>query len=149
QIAPGSGVVTTSSTDQIGSGGQFGTSFGTPSRANGRVRQQLGVMPPIRGMPADSSALPAGPAALPDPRANSSSPTPALTVVGLTPDVVNNPLLIYASHENYRIIERALRQIDRPQMQVAIDATIAEVTLQFFLTSRDFGLKPDRGSALN
>jgi general secretion pathway protein D len=66
-------------------------------------------------------------------------------------------LLIYASQENYRIIEHALRQIDRPQMQVAIDATIAEVTLnnnldygvQFFLTSRDFGLKPDRGSALN
>ncbi|HET9175955.1 MAG TPA: secretin N-terminal domain-containing protein, partial [Pseudolabrys sp.] len=157
QIAPGSGVVATSSTDQIGSGGQFGTGFGTPSSANGRVRQQLGVMPPFRGVPADSSALPAGPAGLPDPRANSSSPTPVLTGVRITPDVVNNTLLIYASHENYRIIERALRQIDRPQMQVAIDATIAEVTLnndlnygvQFFLTSRDFGLKPDRGSALN
>jgi len=37
--------------------------------------------------------------------------------------------LIYASQENYRIIERTLVQVDRPQLQVAIDATIAEVTL--------------------
>src|SRR5262249_33071629 len=55
------------------------------------------------------------------------------------------------------IIERTLRQIDRPQLQVAIDATVAEVTLndslsygvQFFLQSKDFGLKPDKGSVLN
>jgi general secretion pathway protein D len=159
QIAPGSGAANVSSTDQIGSGGQFGTGFATPSSGNGRVRQQLGVTPANRGMPADSSTLPAtaGPAAVPDPRTNSSSHTPVLTGVRITPDAVNNTLLIYASQENYRIIEHALRQIDRPQMQVAIDATIAEVTLnnnldygvQFFLTSRDFGLKPDRGSALN
>lgn len=80
-----------------------------------------------------------------------------LSGVRITPDVVNNSLLIYASQENYRIIERALQQIDRPQMQVAIDATIAEVTLnndlnygvQFFLTSHNLGLRPDTGSALN
>jgi general secretion pathway protein D len=43
--------------------------------------------------------------------------------------VINNALLIYANQENYRIIERTLQELDRPQLQVAIDATIAEVTL--------------------
>ena len=47
----------------------------------------------------------------------------------ITPDAVNNTLLIYADQENYRLIEGTLRQVDRPQLQVAIDATIAEVTL--------------------
>jgi general secretion pathway protein D len=37
--------------------------------------------------------------------------------------------LIYADQENYRIIVATLLQIDQPQLQVAIDATIAEVTL--------------------
>ena len=44
-------------------------------------------------------------------------------------DVSNNSLVIYASQENYRLIERTLTQLDRPQLQVAIHATIAEVTL--------------------
>jgi general secretion pathway protein D len=44
-------------------------------------------------------------------------------------DVANNSLLIYANQENYRLIEQTLAQIDRPQLQVAIHATIAEVTL--------------------
>jgi general secretion pathway protein D len=51
--------------------------------------------------------------------------------------------VIYANAENYRIIERALNQLDRPQAQVALDVTIAEVELnnnlsygvQFFLGS--------------
>jgi general secretion pathway protein D len=49
--------------------------------------------------------------------------------------------VIYANAENYRIIERALNQLDRPQLQVAVDVTVAEVELnntlnygvQFFL----------------
>ena len=49
--------------------------------------------------------------------------------IRITADVVNNTLLIYANQESYRIIERTLRQLDRPQLQVAIEATIAEVTL--------------------
>ena len=75
----------------------------------------------------------------------------------ITPDVVNNNLLIYANQENYSIIKRALTQIDRPPLQVAIDATIAEVTLndnlqygvQFFLKSTNVGAPPDSGSMIN
>jgi general secretion pathway protein D len=77
--------------------------------------------------------------------------------VRITADTVNNTLLIYAKQEHYTIIERTVRQIDRPQLQVAIDATVAEVTLndnlnygvQFYLQSRNLGLKPDKGSLLN
>jgi general secretion pathway protein D len=82
---------------------------------------------------------------------------PVLQGVRITADTVNNTLLIYADQESYRIIETTLQQVDQPQLQVAIDATIAEVTLtdelaygvQFYLTSHNLGLKPDNGSALN
>ncbi|MFZ3325795.1 MAG: secretin N-terminal domain-containing protein, partial [Methylocella sp.] len=61
--------------------------------------------------------------------------------VRILPDVSNNSIVIYANAETYRLIERALNQLDRPQLQVAVDVTIAEVTLndslsygvQFFL----------------
>ncbi|OAF15862.1 type II secretion system protein GspD [Bradyrhizobium centrolobii] len=74
--------------------------------------------------------------------------------VRITADTVNNTLLIYASQEQYRIIEQTIKEIDQPQLQVAIDATIAEVTLtddlqygvQSYIMSRDLGLKPDTGS---
>jgi general secretion pathway protein D len=44
-------------------------------------------------------------------------------------DLANNSLVIFANQENYRLIEQTLAQLDRPQLQVAIHATIAEVTL--------------------
>jgi general secretion pathway protein D len=83
--------------------------------------------------------------------------TPLLPGVRIAADVINNALLIYANQEHYRIIERTLQQIDRPQLQVAIDATIAEITLndnlsygvQFFLKSQNLGLPADSGSLLN
>jgi general secretion pathway protein D len=73
---------------------------------------------------------------------------PILEGVRITADVTSNALLIYASTENYQIIERTLSQLDRPQLQVAIDATVAEVTLndnlsygvQFFLQSQFRGV---------
>src|SRR5580700_4587020 len=82
---------------------------------------------------------------------------PLLQNVRITPDTVNNTLLIYADQGNYKVIESALRQVDQPQLQVSIDATIAEVDLtdelqfgvQSFLTSHALGLRPDQGSLLN
>jgi general secretion pathway protein D len=67
--------------------------------------------------------------------------------IRITPDVTNNSILVYASQETQHIVEQTLRQIDRPLMQVAIDATVAEVTLndaltygvQYFLNSRNPG----------
>jgi general secretion pathway protein D len=87
----------------------------------------------------------------------SSAAAPILPGVRIAADAVNNSVLIYANQENYRIIERTLQQIDRPQLQVAIDATIAEVTLndtlnygvQFFLKSSNVGLPANSGSIVN
>jgi general secretion pathway protein D len=81
---------------------------------------------------------------------------PLLPNVRITPDTTNNSLLIYADQENYRIIESTLRQMDQQPLQVAIDATIVEVTLtnelsygvQFFLTNRNLGI-PGKGSTFN
>jgi general secretion pathway protein D len=61
--------------------------------------------------------------------------------VRIMADIANNSVVIYANQQSYHVIEKALEQLDRPKMQVAIDTTIAEVTLndtlsygvQFFL----------------
>src|SRR5262249_61263539 len=53
--------------------------------------------------------------------------------VRITPDIHNNALLIYANQESYRIIERTLRQLDRKQLQVALQATNAEGPLDHHL----------------
>ena len=68
---------------------------------------------------------------------------PQMPNVRITADPANNSVLIYANADEYKIIERTLNQLDRPRMQVAIEVTIAEVTLndqlnygvQFFLSS--------------
>ncbi|MDI1267014.1 MAG: secretin N-terminal domain-containing protein, partial [bacterium] len=64
--------------------------------------------------------------------------------VRITADVTNNTVLVYANAESQRVVEQTIRQIDRPQRQIAIEATIAEVTLndqlnygvQYFLASK-------------
>jgi general secretion pathway protein D len=74
--------------------------------------------------------------------------------VRITADSANNSIVVYSNQEDYRVVERALRDIDRPRLQVAIEATVAEVTLtdnlqygvQYFLTSKDVGLGRDNGS---
>lgn len=166
QVAPGSGTAATSSGDRLsmngnasngnapstsGLGNQNGTGatsgFGSQAAgANGRGGGSGG----LGG--GGGNALDSGRGA------SSGSGQPVLQgEVRITPDAVNNSLLIYADQANYRIIEATLLQIDRPQIQVAIDATIAEVTLtndlsygvQTYLTSRNVGLKPNTGSILN
>jgi general secretion pathway protein D len=70
------------------------------------------------------------------------SPTPD---VRISADEVNNLLLILARASDYRRIATVLRQIDRPPLQVMINATIVEVTLndslrfgvQVFLKSKN------------
>jgi general secretion pathway protein D len=68
--------------------------------------------------------------------------------VRITADVANNSILIYANEEDYRTVERAINQLDRPRLQVAIDVTIAEVTLNDQL---DYGVQffLDKGAIMN
>jgi general secretion pathway protein D len=160
QLAPGSGSYGSSAdrlslnTNSAGAGTSQVGGFG--------LRSQGGTSPGgIAGFgqpQAASGSLPGG-SSTPDRSSPGAGGTgqPLMQGVRITPDVVNNSLLIYADQGNYKIIESTLRQIDQPALQVAIDATIAEVTLtnelsygvQFYLTSKNLGLKPNQGSILN
>ena len=83
-----------------------------------------------------------------------NSPKGMFQNVRITADTVNNAVVVYSNQEDYRIIERSVRDFDRPRLQVAIEATVAEVTLtnelaygvQAFLTSQDVGGPTNKGS---
>lgn len=137
QISPGSGI--TSSTS-----GPVAALSGLPTAGGGATTPVTG--PPgslmnTRPAPAAGQDTPQTPAASPVTRTAGSA---VLVNVRLTADVTNNAVLVYASQESQRIVEQTIRQIDRPQRQIAIEATIAEVTLndrlnygvQFFLASK-------------
>src|SRR5664280_835808 len=148
QIAPGGGLTTTLSG---GAAGGLGSAPMSP------VERLTGGPPPSKSTLGSENPANAASNTLGSPRAGASTSGAILPGIRITADVTNNSLLIYASEENYKIIESALRQIDRPQLQVAFDATIAEVTLndnlnygvQFFIKSTNVGAAPDTGSAVN
>jgi general secretion pathway protein D len=183
QIAPGAGLSGMSTFDRLtgasqgstGVGGSptppsqapIGTGFGSsglvgpggtpsPTTGGGPIRgttdvTQLRGATEAGGVPANTLAPGGGGLGGP------GGPGAILPGVRITADVVNNALLIYANRENYRIIERAIQQLDRPLLQVAIDLTIAEVTLndklgygvQTLLTSANLGLPTGTGQAIN
>lgn len=74
--------------------------------------------------------------------------------VRISADSSNNSIVIYSNEDDYRLIEGAVRELDRPPLQVAIEATVAEVTLtddlnygvQYYLSSHDVGLGNNNGS---
>jgi general secretion pathway protein D len=63
--------------------------------------------------------------------------------IRITADPESNSVMVYAAHEDWKLIERAITELDRPSAEVAIEAIAAEVTLndtlnygvQFFLQS--------------
>jgi general secretion pathway protein D len=155
QIAPGSGLYAAASD-------RLSLNNNSPSSSSSGGFGPRGSSATNSGFGAPAAAAPgsagASPASLDRSGTGSSGGgQPLMQGVRITADNVNNTLLIYADQGNYRIIESTLQQVDQPQLQVAIDATIAEVTLndelsygvQFFLTSHNLGLRPDQGSLLN
>ena len=88
------------------------------------------------------------------PQASGSLPHGVFQNVRITADPSNNSIVIYSNQDDYRVIERSLRALDRPQLQVAIEATIAEVTLtnalqygvQYYLGSTDVKAGANNGS---
>jgi len=157
QIAPGSGTYATSSADRLSLGNNTSSSsngFGSrmPSGTSSGGTTGFGTQTAAAAPSANTSD-----AGTLDSKGTSSGGQPMLKGVRITADAVNNTLLIYADQENYRIIASTLQQVDQPQLQVAIDATIAEITLndelsygvQTYLTSHNLGLRPDQGSLLN
>ena len=161
QLAPGSGTSATSSTDRLSMNGSNGGStsngfgsngFGSRSSTGASNNGSSGF-----GATQTASANGSNLGSLDGSSGGAGGGKPVLQGVRITADTVNNSLLIYADQENYRIIQTTLQQVDQPQLQVAIDATIAEVTLtdelsygvQAYLTSHNLGLGTDKGSILN
>jgi general secretion pathway protein D len=154
QIAPGSGKILSSSAERLAPSQNSGPAGARPQT----TPAQFGGSNPAASVntlrsSASDRGDPASSGGLDD---SVGSMRPILPNLRITPDTVNNTLLIYARQEDYRIVERTLAQLDRPQLQVAIDATVAEVTLndtlaygvQTYLTSKNVGLGRDKGSVL-
>jgi general secretion pathway protein D len=163
QLVPGGGAVASSSNrpnlglasqnggaQQPGALGPSQPQSGGPNSFDARFGQAAGARFAQNGPIAPSTFNPGA-------GASPGGASPILPGVRIAADAVNNAVLVYGNQENYRIIERTLQQLDRPQLQVAIDATIAEVTLndtlnygvQFFLKSSNLGLPPNSGSIVN
>jgi general secretion pathway protein D len=142
QVAPGAGLSAASSggplaalsaqppttTGQAGGAGA-GTGIGSQGGIGGAA---TAARPPGSGAAtANNDLSAAGSAGAFGGRGNGENFLPNIRI---TPDIVNNSVLVYASQETQHIVEQTLRQIDRPLMQVAIDATVAEVTLNDVLS---------------
>ena len=147
QIAPSSGATTLTASERLTGGRQANAGTQVGGLANANAASAPG------GAPNAAGGVPTAAAS------NAFSPSPSgqggpggslLPGVRVTADAVNNAILIYANQENYRIIERTLNQLDRPKLQVAIDVTIAEVTLNDSLNyGVQFYLANQYGSIVN
>jgi len=133
-IAPSSGVKALTTEQRLTGGKPPDPSAPAPAGAgpHGAAGQFGGV--PVATLNAELGGLGFG---------QGGSGGPQMPNVRVTADPANNSVLIYANADEYKIIERTLNQLDRPRMQVAIEVTIAEVTLneqlnygvQFFLSN--------------
>jgi general secretion pathway protein D len=126
EIAPSSGVKAMTATERLTGGPPASNNPANPAPANQGASQgatPAGAAGQFGGLQVASlnSELHGTPQA--------DSGGPQLPDVRITADTVNNSVLIYANPEQYKLIERTLIQLDRPKLQVAIDVTIAEVTL--------------------
>jgi general secretion pathway protein D len=152
QVSPGGGLSISSSGGAVaalsGLPPASGVSGPVPTASvsvplNSRGAPGAGAMAPVAGAiaPAPQDYAAAGPLGG---AGRASGGSAILTNVRITADVTNNAVLVYANQESQRVVEQTIRQIDRPQRQIAIEATIAEVTLndqlnygvQFFLASQ-------------
>jgi general secretion pathway protein D len=156
QIAPGSGTATATSGVSGGPQGggaaataQNGTATATATGGGG-AGIQLGNMGSgfgnSQGLVGAGGSTAVGAGAF-GPEGGKGPTSIVLPGMRIAADVTNNSLVVYASQENYRLIEQTLMQLDRPQLQVAIHATIAQITLnndlqygvEYFLLQRNNG----------
>ncbi|MBR0937999.1 type II secretion system secretin GspD [Bradyrhizobium jicamae] len=163
QIAPGSGVsMSSSGTNPVASLSAMPTAASgaaTPVSGLGSGGTGIGGGAGLGGgnSPLNArGAPPSGQDQLSTNSASGSKPSASfLPNVRITADITNNAVLVYANADSQRIVEETIRQIDRPQRQIAIEATIAEVTLnnqlnygvQYFLASQKGSISSTVASA--
>jgi general secretion pathway protein D len=120
-----------------GTGAAAGTSGATGSLGTGSLPGAAGAASGSPGAPGGQMALaalpakPASPAVSPatEPLSSPSGGKKVNNRIRIIADPTNNSLLIYATPREYSAIDGMLRKIDIVPLQVLIDATIAEVTL--------------------
>jgi len=104
------------------------------------LNETLGLDDPFAEVPIDGAV--AGSTT----RLSGGTSTAILESVKIVPNELNNTLLIRAAPQAYEMIEATLRRLDTSPLQVLIEATIAEVTLndqlrygvQYFLNTNGF-----------
>ncbi len=144
QIAPGSTTAQSrlNSLDRNGQNG--GSNGGSNGGLNGGSNGGLNAQPASAANATGAASTPvanefnsfsehknASAAGSPNTGANSASTDlhGVLKNVRITADTMNNAILVYSNQQDYKLVERALRDLDRPRLEVGIDATVAEVTL--------------------
>ncbi|WP_244531393.1 type II secretion system secretin GspD [Hyphomicrobium facile] len=153
-------VVPTSGASRMGSGGGSGSSFGSSFANNSSAGTGSGFSnndTPGSSTGSNSSGplKSAPPMSAPDDSSSedssesfSSGSSSSSDQVRITPDERNNKLLIKASERNYRKILQILQRVDQPPLQVLINATLAEVTLNNNLSyGVQFYLQKNHGKA--
>jgi general secretion pathway protein D len=156
----GGGIAGEETGDQVEPGADEVMSEGF-SEGFGQGQGQNANQPPMQGIPAGGGDLVAGggdgysnqePLVIGSP---AEEPLAGEGSVRIQADVANNSLVIYADLETRQEILAALERIDVPQLQVAINVTMAEIRLtdelrygvQYFIKSKSLGLGEDKGSA--
>jgi len=99
------------------------------------ARMPGGAIPPIPGGGGDTSRQSTAS------KIDSGSDTASASKMRITADPASNAVVVFATQDEYRLVERAIIELDRPSAEVAIEAIAAEVTLndtlnygvQFFL----------------
>src|SRR5262245_45777233 len=152
QIAPGADTAK-SRLDSLGGGGATTGRSGTTQTASASRGGSSPIAAAFESFSDRKGGDEEGGAGMPA-AGGGGTPRGTFQNVRITADAANNSIVVYSNQEDYRVVERALRDIDRPRLQVAIEATVAEVTLtddlqygiQYFLTSKDVGLGKNKGS---
>jgi general secretion pathway protein D len=155
QLAPSSGAATLSTSERLTGGRPVSSNISNSN--NGNNGQDAQAAAGQTGAPGTTGANSAFGGLQSSALANAfasagqgGSGSSILPNVRITADTVNNSILIYGNEESYKLIERTLNQVDRPKLQVAIDVTIAEVTLNDDLNyGVQFYLKNKLGSLIN
>ncbi|HEY2531546.1 MAG TPA: type II secretion system secretin GspD [Xanthobacteraceae bacterium] len=144
QIAPGSST-STSRIDSLDSGTQNNNNVGVQG-GGAQVAQSPAATPIAAAFQAFDRKSAEANASRNEPGATGGGASHGVYKdVRITADTVNNAVLVYSNPEEYHVIERTLHELDRPRLEVAIDATVAEVTLtkelqygvQYFLQGKN------------
>ncbi|MBV9994445.1 MAG: type II secretion system secretin GspD [Caulobacteraceae bacterium] len=113
-----------------GSGGGGGaTGAEAPELVDHTAPSAATLPPPAAGVPA--MGAPVGPGSSYHPDQGAAAATGGAMTI--TADETNNAVVVYATPRNYAMVENALRKLDVPPLQVMIDASISEVTLNHSL----------------